>query len=260
VRRWGGSTLAAIGIALASGALPAAEEAAPEKTTAPAAETAGSAAPARETRPVNVSVEGKLPYIPTSNTIATRLPLLLRLTPANVGTVSDLVLREQGAVVLGDALRNVSGVNPQTYFDVVDWFAIRGFDSQSSGLVLTDGAREPEVTFYSMYNVERVEVLKGPAGFLYGSDPLAGVVNIVRRQPSAGTFGRAGVSFGTWNASEATVDYNLSNKAGTRAFRVNALHRASDFYRDGMDNDSTGLNPSFTWRLDDKTSLNVNAE
>jgi TonB-dependent siderophore receptor len=274
MKPWRAAILAAIAIAMTAGTVPASEEpekerpaSEPDQASAgaggaePAAEPAeGAAGATRGSRPVSVSVEGKLPYIPTSNTIATRLPLLLRLTPANVGTVNELVLREQGAVVLGDALRNISGVNPQTYFDVVDWFSIRGFDSQSSGLVLTDGAREPEVTFYSMYNVERVEVLKGPSGFLYGSDPLSGVVNIVRRQPAAGTFGRAGASFGTWNTSEATVDYNISNKDATRAFRINALHRASDFYRDRMDNDTAAVNPSFTWRLDDRTSLNVNAE
>jgi outer membrane receptor protein involved in Fe transport len=67
--------------------------------------------------------------------------------------------------VLGDALHNVSGVNAQTGFGVFDYFIIRGFESLTNNLVLTDGAAEPEVTFYNMYNIERVELLKGPGAF-----------------------------------------------------------------------------------------------
>ena len=67
---------------------------------------------------------------------------------------------------------------------------VRGFDSIDGGLVLTDGAPEPEISFYQLYNVERVEVLKGPGGFLYGRNPLAGTVNLVRKQPVPETLRR----------------------------------------------------------------------
>ncbi|MGH9868961.1 MAG: TonB-dependent receptor [Candidatus Polarisedimenticolia bacterium] len=210
--------------------------------------------------PVTVSVQGDLPYIPTSNTIATRLPLLLRLTPANVGVVSDVVMREQKAEVLGDALENVSGVDVQSFNGVADFFTIRGFDAQSSGLVLVDGAPEPEVTFYPMYNAERVEVFKGPAGFLYGSNPLAGAVNIVRRQPVAGAFTRGGASFGSFSTYDITVDHNMSSDDGTRSFRLQGLWRESDTFRDNMENDTLAVNPAFTWRPDGATSVNVNLE
>ena len=73
--------------------------------------------------------------------------------------------------------------NVQTVFGVTDFFIIRGFDSLSSGLVLTDGVAEPEATFYHLYNVERVEVLKDPGAFLYGGNPLSGSVNLTRKQP-----------------------------------------------------------------------------
>lgn len=210
--------------------------------------------------PTSVVVEGALPYVPTSNTIATRLPLAYQHTPTNIGTVSDLLVKEQYGFVLGDALRNVSGLNPQTVSNVVDFFVIRGFDSDSSSLVLLDGASEPEVAFYQMYNVDRIEVLKGPGGFLYGPNPLAGAVNIVRRQPIPGTFGSAGInagSFGTW---DGRVDFNTSTKDGEYAFRVNSTWRESDFYRDGMNNRNSAINPAFTWRVSDRSSLNVNLE
>ena len=136
-----------------------------------------------------VLVEGELPFIPTTNTITTKLPVELDWTPANVGIVNGALVEEQNGQILGDALQNVSGVNVQTGQGVFDFFTVRGFDSLSSALVLTDGAPEPEATFYQMYNTERVEMFKGPAGFLYGPNPLAGAVNIVRKQPAASDFG-----------------------------------------------------------------------
>jgi len=210
--------------------------------------------------PERVQVQGKLPYVPTSNTIATRLPVPLRETPANVGTVNEQLMREQYDVVLGDALRNVSGVNVATLSDVVDFFSIRGFDSVSSALVLTDGAPEPEATFYQTYNVERIEVLKGPGGFLYGRDPLAGAVNIVRQQPLAGTFGRVGLTYGSFNTTDATADFNTSTKSGKLAFRINSTWRQSDFYRDDMYNRNLAVNPALTWRFSDRASINFNLE
>ena len=78
--------------------------------------------------------------VPTVSTIATKVPVPIRLTPASIGVVNHGLFQHQSGVVLGDALRNVSGVNIQTVFGVTDFFVIRGFDSLSSGLVLTDGA------------------------------------------------------------------------------------------------------------------------
>ena len=82
-------------------------------------------------------------------------------------------------------------MNVATGFGVFDFFTVRGFDSLSSGLVLTDGVPEPESTFYPLYNVRQVEVLKGPAAFLYGGNPLSGAVQIVRKQPRPSRFAEA---------------------------------------------------------------------
>ena len=214
----------------------------------------------RVPKPQVVTVEESPPYIPSTNTILTHLPASLFWIPANLGTVNEPVMRDQFDLVLTDALRNVSGINVQTQTGVADLFLIRGFDSLSGALVLTDGAAEPEVTYYQMYNVERVEVYKGPTGFLYGTNPLAGTVNIVRRQPQAGNFGRAAVSAGSFNTFQGTVDWNAANQDGDLAFRLNGLWRQSDFYRDDKQSETWAVNPSFTWRPDDVSSLNLNLE
>jgi outer membrane receptor for ferric coprogen and ferric-rhodotorulic acid len=94
-------------------------------------------------------VEVNLSGIPGSSSVTTRLPVDFLLTPANVGTVTRALIEEQDDVMLSGALRNVSGVNVQTQSLVHDYFLIRGFDSLSSGLIMTDGVAEPEATFYN---------------------------------------------------------------------------------------------------------------
>ncbi len=229
----------------------------------PAAEEGATSEAAAEPAAVQkdvVFVQDSLPFIPTSNTIATKLPVELRWTPANVGVVPGKLIREQNALVLSDALENVSGVNVQTFSGVFDFFVVRGFDSVTSGLVLTDGAPEPEATFYQMYNAERVEVFKGPAGFLYGSNPLAGAVNIVRKQPVPNDFGVAGISGGSFGTLEGSFDVNRSTGSGGLNFRLNGLWRESDGYRDRTDSEATAVNPAVTWKPTDRSTLNLNFE
>ncbi len=199
-------------------------------------------------------------HLPSSNSIATKMAVPLQVIPANVGTVGQLLLSEQGAVSLNDAVLNVSGVHPQTGFGVHDYFLIRGFDSLSSGLVMTDGAAEPEVTKYHLYNVEGVEILKGPAGFLYGANPLAGVVNIVRKQPTAVSFLDVRATVGSFDTLEGAFDWNVSDQDGERSFRLNSFWRESANFRDNMDSSHFAINPSFSMKLGDDANLNFNIE
>ncbi len=198
--------------------------------------------------------------MPTSSSIVTKLQVPLDRTPANVGVVGDLLIDEQGARTLGDALINVSGVGVEAGAGLFDYFVLRGFDALSSGLVLTDGVPEPEVTYYPLFNIERVEVFKGPAGFLYGSNPLAGAVNLVRRQPEPGRFGRVAIEGGSFGTAAGELDWNIADADGSIAFRVNATYSQTDGHREGKDGELTALNPAFTWRPSPSSSLTVNAE
>ena len=228
------------------------------------APTRGAESSEAEPRPEQVDeveyVEVNVSHIPASNTIATKLPVELHLTPANVGVVTAALLEEQDAQLLGDALRNVSSLNVQQNGGVHDFFLIRGFDSLSGGLVLTDGAVEPEASWYPLYNVAGVEVLKGPAGFLYGSDPLSGVVNIVRKQPVPADFAVFHGSLGSFSSSEATLDWNLADESGSRSFRLNGFGSDADNYRDDKQSRHYALNPGFRWQIDSDSSLNFNLE
>ena len=197
---------------------------------------------------------------PGLSSVATGMPVPIHLTPASVGVVGQALIASRGSTVLGDALENLSGITVHTGFGVHDYFVIRGFDSLSSGLVLVDGAAEPQVSFYQLYNVERVEVLKGPGAFLYGGSPLSGAVDLVRKQPLFDNFARLTGSYGRFRCRRGVVDLGGAAPGAGLAFRLNALWQASDGYRDDKQNSSVGINPALTWRLNDHTSVQLNLE
>ncbi len=207
-----------------------------------------------------VTVEGlRHLRIPTLSAIATKSILPLHQTPASVGVVTRQLFSSQSGMVLSDALKNVSGVNVQNGTGTHDFFLIRGFDSLDGGLVLTDGAVEPEVSFYNLYNIERVEALKGPSAFLYGSNPLSGAVNLTRKQPVFGQFASFSGSYGEFNTFSGMFDAGFQTSENL-AVRVNGLWQDSENYRDRMDKSTYAVNPAATWKIDDKSSLTANFE
>ena len=205
-------------------------------------------------------VEDTAPYLPETLSTATKRSTPLRLVPASVSALSHALLRDRNALVLGDALTNVPGVNAQSNSGVHDLFFIRGFESLSSSLVLTDGAPEPEATFYQLYNVERVEVVRGPSGFLYGGNALAGLVNLVRKRPVGGTYTRLGLLGGSHSTTQTTLDFNYGKPNGRAGFRLNGMWRSSDGYRDDKASTVTAANPVFTFLAGENTAVTISAD
>jgi TonB-dependent siderophore receptor len=227
-----------------------------------------SASPQDEPRPKSemprfesaIEVHAELSAAPAASSVATRMPVLPRDLPLSVSVVGRPLLEEQGALVLGDALENASGVNVHTGFGVFDFFVIRGFDSLTSGLVLTDGLPEPESTFYPLYNVRQVEVLKGPGSFLHGGYPLSGAAQLERKRPGAKRFADITLGYGRYGTFEGSLDTNAATKDGRLAARLNATWQGTDGYRDLPDGSIRGLNPTLLWQPDPKTRLFLDYE
>ena len=207
-----------------------------------------------------VEVQGDLPAVSGPALGVTKVALDLEDTPSSVSVVPGTVIDSQRAIVLGDALKNVSGVNVATGNGVHDFFVIRGFDSLSSGLVLTDGAPEPEATFYPLYNVSQVEVMKGPTAILYGGNPLAGAVHLVRKQPQPRRFADASLSYGSFDTFEGMLDANASSADGKLALRLNGLATETDAFRDDKGGSIYAVNPALNWRPSADTRLGLNFE
>lgn len=207
-----------------------------------------------------VEVQGDLPAVSGPALGVSKVALDLEDTPSSVSVVPGTVIDSQRAIVLGDALKNVSGVNVGTGNGVHDFFVIRGFDSLSSGLILTDGAPEPEATFYPLYNVSQVEVMKGPTAILYGGNPLAGAVYLVRKQPQPQRFADVSLSYGKFDTFEGMLDANASSADGKLALRLNGLATDTDSFRDDKGGSIYAVNPALSWRPGSDTRVGLNFE
>lgn len=202
------------------------------------------------------------------NEIAARIPLMLQETPASIGVVTQQILKEQHATILSDALENISSVNIQNNLGTQDYFLIRGFESTSAGLILTDGGIEPDVSlfkfygfgFYDLYNVDQVEVLKGPAAFLYGGNTLSGAINLVRKRPLFRSFAEVSLAHSRFQSYRETIDVGYAQPDSIYTFRVNGVWKNSSQFRDHANNRSYAINPSMTWNLKKYGSITANLE
>jgi iron complex outermembrane receptor protein len=166
----------------------------------------------------------------------------LKRAPFSMSVVSSRNLKETGARQLSDGLTGASSVNMASGYGIFDFFIIRGFDSLTNGLVMIDGVREPESTFLPAYNIERLEILKGPSGFAAGPDAASSTVNVLRKQPLGRDFAAVGGRYGTFKSYDVDADLGVSNEAATLSARLPLFARGSDGYRD-RENSQWGFNP-----------------
>jgi outer membrane receptor protein involved in Fe transport len=166
----------------------------------------------------------------------------LKRAPFSLSVVSSRSLREMGARQLSDGLTGAPSVNVTSGFGIFDLFVIRGFDSLTNGLVMIDGVREPESTFLPAYNIERLEILRGPGGFVSGPDAAASTVNVLRKLPLDRSFAAGGARFGSYNSFDLDGDFGAANEDATLSSRLPVFVRESDAYR-GRENSQWGFNP-----------------
>lgn len=148
-------------------------------------------------------------------------------TPQTVVVVKKELIEQQGAVTLAEALRNTPGVG--TFFlgengntNTGDAIYMRGFDS--SGSVFVDGIRDIGSISRDVFNIEQIDVLKGPAGTDTGRGAPTGSINLATKQPLLRNVGDASLSAGSADRLRGTADVNrvLDGRRGI-ALRLNLL-------------------------------------
>jgi iron complex outermembrane recepter protein len=199
-------------------------------------------------------------YLVRSNTVALKMPMDNRLIPASVHVITSALADLQHNLTLSEAVQNVAGVNRQSGHGVHDYFMIRGFNSLDNGLILSNGAPEPEATIHDLYDIEQIQVLKGPGAFLYGGYPLAASVNLVYKRPRFQRFTTVTSGYGSFQTMRHTLDAGWANAASTVAMRLNGLLQQSDGYRDDKSSKVSALHPSFLWRPNKNHQVHLDVE
>ena len=192
-------------------------------------------------------------YTPTATSTATKGSAPLRDVPQAVNVVPAQLLRDQGARSMEDALRNVPGVAMSHGDGQRDQVVIRGFTAIADQFV--DGVRDDALYFRDLADIERIEVLKGPAAVLYGRGSSGGLINRITKKPQFGeTSGEASVGAGSYAWRRATADLNVGI-SDTAAFRLNAAVEDSDSYRDQQFVKRHNFAPSLALKLAPQTDL-----
>jgi len=141
-----------------------------------------------------------------------------------------------------------------------DQFFIRGFEVTSQNW-RKDGYLDPTYMPRDPANMERVDVLAGPASVLYGSAQPAGTWNVTTKLAQANSFYNGGFMTGSYGLQRYTVDANSPlNADGTLLFRINAAYQNSNSFVQSVFNERTFVAPTLTWVIDDDTSLTWSGE
>jgi catecholate siderophore receptor len=186
----------------------------------------------------------------------------LRDIPQTITIVPRTVIEDQNATTLRDVLRNVTGISMQAGEGGVpagDNLSIRGFSARTD--IFVDGFRDFGGYSRDPFNVEQVEVSKGPASTFAGRGSTGGTVNLASKAPVLESFQTASFGLGNAGYKRGTFDLNLPFQdfavAGT-SFRLNAMWTDSDVAsRDVVTNQRFGFAPSLSLGLGTPTRLTV---
>ncbi|MCH7348863.1 TonB-dependent siderophore receptor [Aeromonas sp. MR7] len=187
---------------------------------------------------------------------ATRTNTPAKLVPQAIDSVKASELTAFGQPTLSEALTGIPGVNASgdTRFDGVN---IRGF-SASNDFYL-DGFRDDMQYTRDLGNIERVEVLKGPAAVLYGRGSTGGIVNRVSKKPQKGQESSVSALVGSFDNRRLAAD--LNGEAGEQVqLRLNLAQEDKDSFRDGVTSKRTLLAPSVNWEISDRLNWLVQYE
>ncbi|PSW20330.1 TonB-dependent siderophore receptor [Photobacterium sanctipauli] len=149
-------------------------------------------------------------YKVDTNTTAMRIEATQLETPGQVAVIDEQVIDEQRASTLGEVLQNDASVSAGGTGRNRETFKLRGFDLSSGDSFLRDGKQHWSHYRQPIELLERVEVLKGPAGLLYGKSAPGGLVNMVSKKPTYETQVNVSQDIGSNNESRTVVDVSGS--------------------------------------------------
>ena len=198
-------------------------------------------------------------YKNTNSFIGTKTASALKEVPQSVGYATKELILDQGATTVNEVVKNISGVNQNSSYND---FSIRGFratGNRNSGNLL-NGMRAQTSLWKqsSLANIERVEVIKGPASALFGNAAPGGVINRVTKKPLFENKNSITVGVGSWNTLKTYGDFTGPlNPKKTLLYRLNLGYEKTDSFRDLQGSESIIAAPSFSYIPNEKTHINV---
>ena len=203
-----------------------------------------------------IIVTGRVLYSDQVNSVKTPTPIIDVPQSLSITTQDQIV--QQGFDSIGDIVLYTPGVNQSQGEGHRDAVVFRGVRSTADFFV--DGVRDDVQYYRGLYNLEQVEILRGPNALLFGRGGTGGVLNRVTKK---GVVGDQFVGFlgavDTFGAFTGQVDLNIST-SDTSALRINAAYENLNNHRDFFDGDRIGINPTFRFEAGPDTVIDLSYE
>ncbi len=201
-------------------------------------------------------------YRATRSASASKTDTAIRDIAQSISVIPASVLKDLGSHDVERALEYAGGVSKQNNFGGLTLYeySIRGFTTSE---FYKDGfsANRGYPSTPDAANIERIEVLKGPAASLYGRGDPGGTVNIVTKKPQAEAFTTLQTSAGSWDRYRTALDVNAPLDAQKNLLsRVNLAVEDNHSFRDHVQSSRVLVAPTFSWQLDPDTALSVETE
>lgn len=207
--------------------------------------------------PITVTAAESENYLATETSTATRTNTPLRDVPQSITVITQQAIKDQNMLNMADVVRYVPGIGMAQGEGNRETPIFRGNSSTSDFFI--DGMRDDVQYYRDLYNIERVEALKGPNGMIFGRGGSGGVINRVSKEAGWEPVREASVQVGSYDSKRATVDIGQGINEAV-AFRLNAMIEDADSYRDGVTFKRYGINPTVTIKPDNNTRVVVGAE
>ncbi|WP_256573078.1 TonB-dependent siderophore receptor [Pseudomonas sp. CC6-YY-74] len=188
---------------------------------------------------------------------ATKTDTPLRNVPQAISVVTDEQIRDQSMKGMADVVRYVPGVQMAQGEGHRDAPILRGNATTADFFV--DGMRDDVQYLRDLYNVERVEVLKGPSGMIFGRGGSGGLINRVTKQANWTDGREVGLTYGSWENRRMTGDFNQAVNERL-ALRLTALYEDSNSFRDHGELERWAITPTASFALSDATLIEVGYE
>jgi catecholate siderophore receptor len=196
-------------------------------------------------------------YGPQRTSSATKTPTLLLNVPQSVSVVSRDLIRDQDMLSIADVVRYTPGITAHQGENNRDQVVIRG--NSSSADFFVDGVRDDVQYYRDLYNVERVEALKGPNAMIFGRGGGGGVINRVTKEAGFMPVREVVFQGGGYDSKRFTTD--LDQPFGSKAaLRLNGVYENSGSFRKFVDLERYGVNPTLTLLPGKQTDVKLSFE
>jgi catecholate siderophore receptor len=196
-------------------------------------------------------------YNAKRSSASTKTDTELRDVPQAISVITQDQIQDQSVQSIAEAIRYVPGVQAAQGEGNRDALIFRG--NATTGDFFLDGVRDDVQTYRDVYNTDRIEVLKGPNGMIFGRGGAGGAINRVSKEAGWDPISQITASYGAYDQRRISADFGQAINDDV-AFRINAVYENSDSYRDGVELKRYGVTPTITIKPTDKTKVTLGVE